>query len=51
MLSTVTARGSRADAQTITPFAFRFQLQDRKIVRGESYLDHAEALEAVGLSE
>jgi ketosteroid isomerase-like protein len=51
VISTVVARGKQSSVETHTPFAFRFRLRQGKVVRGESYLDVGEALEAVGLSE
>ena len=47
---TGTARG-KSGVEITTPLAMRFQVTERKIIRGESYLDVNEALEAVGLSE
>ena len=45
------ARGKESGVEITTPLAMRFQVTERKIIRGESYLDLNEALEAVGLSE
>jgi ketosteroid isomerase-like protein len=50
-VATGTARGKESGAEISRPFAFRFRVDNGKIVRGESYLDVSEALEAVGLSE
>jgi ketosteroid isomerase-like protein len=48
---TGTASGKGSGVEITTPLAMRFQLRERKIIRGESYLDVSEALEAAGLSE
>jgi len=48
---TGTARGKESGVEITTPLAMRFQVTERKIIRGESYLDVNEAFEAVGLSE
>jgi len=48
---TGTARGKESGVAITTPFAFRFRVRDGRIVRGESYLDPNEALEAARLSE
>jgi ketosteroid isomerase-like protein len=48
---TGTASGKESGIELTTPLAMRFQVRDGKIIRGESYLDVDEALEAVGLSE
>ena len=37
--------------ETTRPLAFQFRLRDGRIVRGQSYLDVREALEAAGLSD
>jgi ketosteroid isomerase-like protein len=50
-IGTGRARGKESGAETTRPFAFRFRVENGKIVRGESYLDVKRALEAVGLSE
>jgi ketosteroid isomerase-like protein len=50
-IGTGTARGKQSGLAITTPFALRFRIRDGKVVRGESYLDLNEALEAVGLSE
>jgi uncharacterized protein len=49
-IGTGTARGKESGAEISRPFAFRFRVDNGKIVRGESYLDVTKALEAVGLS-
>jgi ketosteroid isomerase-like protein len=48
---TATACGKESGVEITRPLAFRFQLRDRRIVRGESFLDISEALQAVGLAE
>jgi ketosteroid isomerase-like protein len=48
---TGTASGRQSGIELTTPLAMRFQVAEGKIVRGESYLDVNEALEAAGLSE
>ena len=50
-ITTGTARGRHSDVETSQSMAFRFRIRNRKVVHGESYLDSAEALEAVGLSD
>ena len=45
------AGGKESGVETTRPLAFVFRLRDGRIVRGESYLDVSEALDAVGLSE
>ena len=46
-----TASGKGSGLPVTTPLAMTFRMRDRKIVRGESYLDVNAALEAVGLSD
>jgi ketosteroid isomerase-like protein len=45
----VTGRGSGVDLST--PLALLVTFEGDRIIRSESFLDHAEALEAAGLSE
>src|SRR3954468_10625221 len=45
------ARGKHSKVETSASMAFRFRVRNRKILRGESYLDVGNALAAVGLSE
>jgi ketosteroid isomerase-like protein len=50
-IGTGIASGRESGVEVTRPLAMRFHVTERKIVRGESYLDVSEALEAVGLSE
>ena len=50
-ITTGTAQGIQSHLEVSERMAFRFRIRDRKIVHGQSYLDVAEALAAVGLSE
>jgi len=49
-ITTGSARGKHSEVDTRASMAFRFRVRDGKIVRGESYLEVDQALEAVGLS-
>jgi ketosteroid isomerase-like protein len=49
VLGELTGRGATSGASFARPLAWLFELQDRKIVRGQDYLDHRTALEAAGL--
>ena len=51
MIGTATASGKESGVEITRPLAIRFQVTGRKIIRGESYLDVNDALEAVGLAE
>jgi ketosteroid isomerase-like protein len=50
-ITTGSARGKHSEVETRASMAFRFRLRDGKVLRGQSYLDVDQALEAVGLSE
>jgi ketosteroid isomerase-like protein len=50
-ITTGRARGRHSDVEISEPMAFRFRVRHRKVVRGESYLDVEEALEAMGLRD
>jgi len=51
MLGRQEGRGRGSDVPVDAPIAVMFDLRDGKISRTRSYLDHAEALRAAGLSE
>jgi ketosteroid isomerase-like protein len=48
-ITTGRARGRNSGLEIEGPMAFRFRVSNQKIVRGESYMDVDEALEAAGL--
>lgn len=51
VLSHVSVRGRTSEVGLHTPLALVATFDDGLLIRSESYLDHAEALEAVGLRE
>jgi ketosteroid isomerase-like protein len=51
VLGELTGKGATSGAPFAAPLAWLFEVEDRKIVRGQDYLDQQQALEAAGLRE
>jgi hypothetical protein len=51
ILAEAPTRARASDASPADPFATLAELEDGRVIRVQEYFDHAEALEAAGLSE